>query len=103
MKINLPKASTLVVKAKRKIKTREVNMRKVVIDFLNGIVFNEINTITNESPTTTGLNIAVPNEAYANLVEFYVIASHELTKLGYTSAKSHDGGGMYDTLWISWK
>jgi hypothetical protein len=103
MKIKLPNASTLVVKAKRKIKTREVNMRKVVIDFLNGTVFDEINTVTTDSPTTTGLNIVVPHEAYNNLNEFYTIASHELTKLGYTSERSHDGAGMYDTLWISWK
>jgi len=49
------------------------------------------------------VNVEVPIEAYRDLNKFYEIANQRLTNLGYTSQKSHDGGGMYDTLFVTWK
>jgi len=49
-----------------------------------------------------GINEQVPHEAYRNLPLFYKLCSEALTPLGYSCEESHDGGGMFSTLYVSW-
>lgn len=79
----------------------------IVQKFINGPVFKDINSkikdTTNWSSNKIGVNVAVPYEAYEYENQFFVRLTEILTPLGYSVEKSHDGGGMYTTAYISWK
>jgi hypothetical protein len=102
MKLNLPKASEIKRRQVIKRTIRESSVRKVAYTFLNGKLKDAINeAIINDG---TSANVEVPSEAYGqNGKEFYTICIAELTKLGYEAKQSHDGGGMYSTLQVSWR
>ena len=99
MKINLPTAEKIREWKGTKLSIKEASIRNVAITFLNGKLKEAINS---SSENSTGVNVEVPMEAYSN-DEFYKICIEELGKLGFTAEKSHDGGGMYSTLYVSWK
>ena len=73
-------------------------MKNVVVNFINGKVKNDI-----AAAKSYGVSVEVPIEAYNNLPEFYQLCAEALTPLGYRCEESHDGGGMYNTLYVTWK
>jgi len=73
-------------------------MANIVEAFINGKVKRAI-----EMTEFDGVNVEVPIEAYSNTDQFYTLCKDALEPLGYTAERSHDGGGMYDTLYVSWK
>lgn len=104
MKVNLPRASQIKRRQVIGRAVKETSIRKVAFTFMNGKLKEAINeAIVYESADTarTTVNVEVPIEAYSN-EEFYTICIAELKKLGYKASKSHDGGGMYSTLCVSW-
>ena len=96
MKITLPKASSLP--NTKIVAQNKINLKAEVERFINGKLKNEIVTTTYHS-----VNTALPIEAYEDLDGFVKICKDILTPLGYEADRSHDGGGMYDTLCVTWK
>lgn len=92
---------TKLTKITTKSLTPEKAMERVVEQFVNGKLRDEIVSAAKEGKN--GVNVEVPVEAYDNLTLFYVICDRYLKPLGYKSIGSHDGGGMYNTLGVSWK
>lgn len=100
MKINIPTADILRRKGFTKLTIKEKSTETAVQNFLNGKVRDEMNeAIENDHDS---VNTEVPIEAYGN-EKFFELAIDEMTKLGYHAEQSHDGGGMYSTLFVSWQ
>jgi hypothetical protein len=97
MKIKFPTAKSLrksiVVPPKR-------NMSSVVKRFLEGDVLDGV--LDAQLHNRDGVNVKVPSEAYNDLNEFYKLCDGVLKPLGYYPARSDDGAGQYNTLFISW-
>jgi hypothetical protein len=98
MKISL--ISAKLRRAGRFIEAEEkkVSMARVVEKFINGPLKKEILEADSD-----GVNVAIPHEAYQDDDLFYMLCIEELTKLGYHATRSHDGGGMYDTIYVDWE
>ena len=73
-------------------------MEKVVEHFINTKILADLKQVTDSKC----INTQIPYNAYTNLEEFYRICEREMGNLGYTAERSSDGGGMYDTLCVTW-
>jgi hypothetical protein len=85
----------------KRIPQKSFSFEKLVDTFIGGKLSTAIVEAVKEGHNQ--VNVEVPTEAYRDLNKFYEIANQRLTSLGYTSQKSHDGGGMYNTLFVTWK
>lgn len=97
MNITLPSASKFKRKTKEVEKTKKISMETIVERFINSEVQSAI-----ERSSYPSINVEVPFDAYGDLNLFYALCDKALAPLGYKSADSHDGGGMYNTLCVSW-
>jgi hypothetical protein len=98
MKLNLPTAAQ-----RRKINTlkaedKKQSLAQLVNVFLNGAIRDAIAEAEGEY-----VNVQIPSEAYSFGDDFYRECARQLKPLGYASGPSHDGAGMYGTLWVSWE
>ena len=102
MKLTLPTADE-VRNEQIKIRVQKSAVpRQLAEKFLEGKVADAIKgSIHNEH--AKGVNVEIPVGAYSDLKQFVVICSEILRPLGYTCELSHDGGGMYPTLYVSWE
>ena len=100
MKITLPTAEEVRSNKAAKKAAKTDSVRTIVEKFLNGKVKD---AIAASGEASRGVNVEVPIEAYQHDAEFYRLCSEECAKLGFTGEKSHDGGGMYSTLYVSWE
>ena len=96
---------------------RKPSLDQVVEKFINEKIQNAIALVKNNSDCTPhkvtkgpfkgsrvfGVNVEVPLEAYGQTKDFYKLCVDTLTPLGYHAEESHDGGGMYSTLYVTWK
>ena len=96
MKIRIPHANKLKTLKK---KIAPPTMEQVVEQYLNGPI---LVAIQNAKPSKC-VNIAIPTEGYEDSAKFYAVCAAALKPLGYKAEQSHDGGGMYSTLCVSWK
>ena len=99
MKLTIPPANKL---KGTEVKRREHKLEAIVAYFLNGAVKQEIIAASSEGGKS--INIAIPTEAYGeDNKKFYALCASQLKPLGYKAEQSHDGGGMYSTLCVTWK
>lgn len=101
MKLNLPDASELRKQVTFDREAKKQTLKNLVTNWLNTKVLLEIKKALDIDHNSIMLRI--PYEAYRFEKEFYAEVQRQIEPLGYTSEKSHDGGGMYDTVLISWK
>ncbi len=90
------------------VKIKGPTMKATVMAFLDGPIWEAIQSRLEQNATAGrnayySVNVQVPSAAYSDSKAFYSICKEELTKLGYKSEESHDGGGMYSTLAVSWE
>ncbi len=97
MKLNLPTADSIRKNQKKADVEKKDNARKIALKFLEGKMKAAILASSNNFAM-----VEIPVEAYSCANEFYKICAEELAPLGYTAEESHDGGGMYSTLAVSW-
>ena len=95
MKLNIPAAKDL------KPVTPDLKIEKLVEKFLNGKVRTAILLAQKQNYKST--MVEVPMGAYEYGTKFYEVCAKALAPLGYVTAQSHDGGGMYSTLSVCWK
>jgi hypothetical protein len=88
--VNAPQRTKVIPRA-------EPIMSEVVENFINGKLSYAI-----QHSKGGCVNIEIPTVAYNDLKLFYQLCADALTPLGYKSEQSHDGGGMYSTLCVSW-
>jgi cobalamin biosynthesis protein CobT len=100
MRITIPTAKKLKT-TKTKQQTQTAKLEKVVARFLNETIKADL--IQAAEQGNTSINTEVPTEAYADSKTFYRLCQEALQPLGYKAEESHDGGGMYSTLAVSWK
>lgn len=82
----------------KRLKRVKKDMTKIVEQFINSDLSDAI--ISSSGPS---VNQEIPIDAYSDLALFYKLCDEALSPLGYKSSESHDGGGMYNTLFVSWK
>jgi hypothetical protein len=98
MKITLMAADKRRQHGRLKAEAKEQNMINVARIFINGPLKVAIEATDGET-----VNVEVPADAYRDLNLFYGLCMQALNPLGYTCEESHDGGGMYNTLYVTWK
>ncbi len=69
--------------------------------FVNGKLRKDIETAIDDN--LESVNTEVPFESYRCMKKFVEECKKILVPLGYTAEESHDGGGMYGTLYVTWK
>jgi hypothetical protein len=75
------------------------------IDDMDAVVQNFLNTRIKEAIVASdgvSVNVKAPALTSQNKELFLKLCSKYLTPLGYNCQMSHDGGGMYSTLFVSW-
>jgi hypothetical protein len=97
MNIQLIPAARLTEKRKAKERAKMEALEKVVETFINSEVTPAI-----MKAQGTSVNVKAPYEADINSDDFFALCAEILEPLGYDSAKSHDGGGIYTTLCVQW-
>src|SRR4051812_22718304 len=82
---------------------RKPSMASVAKDFVNGPLREDIEAAFEEvkrSDKRLYVNTQVPTEAYTDMTEFVNECNKLIKPLGYDGSASHDGGGMYGTLYV---
>lgn len=98
MKINLPTAAERRKQGQDAVEAKQDTMKQIVRKYLNGPVKEAI-----QKAEGTSVNVEVPSGAYENDKYFYRLCDEALSPLGYKCGPSHDGGGMFSTLWVTWE
>lgn len=97
MKVKLPTAAARRKQTANSVERKKDSLKKIVAQFLNGPVREAIAEAEEQS-----VNVEVPIRAYEDMPGFYSLCENALKPLGYQCEQSHDGGGMYSTLYVSW-
>ena len=82
------------------------NMSAIASKFVNGPLRERIEGEFDDAKLTDkelSVNVEVPFEALGHMPDFVAECKHLLEPLGYQAEESHDGGGMYTTLFVSCK
>ena len=96
-KINLPTAEERRNQKRRLCIERGNSMSALARRFINGKLRKAI--LESDSDC---VNEAIPIDAYKDIDLFATVVEGSLRPLGYHCERSHDGGGMYDTIFVSW-
>lgn len=94
MKLKIKPASEL-----KPVRPKEPTVAQIVKAYLNGPIDKAIKEAHSEGRNS--INVEIPIDAYGEK-EFYPMCIGLLGALGYKAGESHDGGGMYGTLSVSW-
>lgn len=97
--MKIPTAAQVRTRTVKKVKKKELSMETIVKIYLR---LKIVPLLENAEEGQTCINEAIPTEAYGDTLLFYSICKKILKPLGYKSEESHDGGGMFSTLCVSW-
>jgi hypothetical protein len=79
----------------------EKDLIDIVNEFINGKLREEIMRAVENGRNR--VHVEVPIKAYTlGLDKFYAMTIETLQSLEYTAQPSHDGGGMYNTIYVEW-
>lgn len=97
--MKIPTANNVRARTVKKPKEKEMSMETIVKIYLRLWI---VPRLENAEEGQTCVNEEIPTEAYRDMPLFYSICKKILKPLGYKSEESHDGGGMFSTLCVSW-
>lgn len=78
------------------------DLRSKVVYFINNVLTPKIEEKIANNWNRTSKHLSLKVDHYPSS-EFVVEVKSLLTPLGFTVEESHDGGGMYPTIEISWE
>lgn len=87
----------------KKLESQEepkVNIKKLAEDFVDGPLREDIEASICEGDNYA--NTQVPSGTYGRMDQFIKECRKLLKPMGYTAEESHDGGGIYTTVFVSW-
>lgn len=95
--MKIPTATEVRQRIRKGEESKKAPLRQIVKHYIR----NEIAQALNEADGTC-INEPIPSEAYSDIPKFIRYCQVMLKPLGYKAERSNDGGGMYDTLCVSW-